>query len=134
MPDEDFTHGEYGLPSYQQVRELCPVLELCNLFGRNWVFPLFTRLEEGTWYSFHDLLALTSKKMPKSSLSNALHKLEELDLVESEDNLYRVTSLGISLRENLLAMKKNIANHHPDRVEHCRKICREMGFFTKDPL
>ncbi|MFW6013662.1 MAG: hypothetical protein ACOCQG_00655 [Candidatus Nanoarchaeia archaeon] len=124
---------EFGLPPYYLLKQYCPVLKFFNTLGRNWVYPLLIRMEQDQYYTFPELIQITSKRMPKSSLSKLLLDMENLKLMKKKNGKYKLTKDGLKILEILREIQNIITQLYPDRLEVCHEICGQMKYFKTEP-
>lgn len=124
---------EFGLPPYYLLKHYCPILKFFNILGRNWVFPLLIRMEQDQYYTFTELIQITSKRMPKSSLSKLLLDMENLKLMKKKNGKYKLTKEALKILESLREIQDIITQLYPDRLEVCHEICGQMKYFKTEP-
>ena len=101
-----------------KISDECPVLELYNLLGKKWTCPLLMNIKEERYYSFGDIIKLTSRQINRTLLSNLLKEMTKYNILACGDSGYKITEKGVKVKNILCDLKKLILK---DFSEH--EIC-----------
>ncbi len=123
---------KFGPPTYKEIANFCAILRFFNLLGRNWSFPLFSRLEGNREYSFEELFKLTNKMYNRTSISNFLKEMITLKVIQKKAKRYSLTKEGIAVKEECDKIRKILSKSNKENIEFCKELCNKMRFFCKE--
>ena len=88
-----------------KISDECPVLELYNILGKKWTCPLLINIKENEYYSFGDIIKLTSRQINRTLLSNLLKELIKYNILTCEDSKYKITEKGVKVKNILYDLR-----------------------------
>ena len=95
----------------------CSVLELHDLLGKTWTYPLLFNLTSEP-QGFNELWRKSGRRINQTLLSERLSALERFGLIRAKDG-YAITPRGEKLRALLDEMRAFVKEQDPTVCETC---------------
>lgn len=99
---------------------ICLILQYYYFLGKKWTYPILFHMKNNKEYNFEDFIFVSRRKLSRSVLLNFLHEALKLSIIEKNGRKYRLTPVGVSLKEEFLKVKDILLQMDKDACGECR--------------